>query len=270
VAVGGLEPPPGEDSLWDELYVAREGEVPVHRPLLTGDVFTRVQIRKTTGEVQTKSVMILQHPCTMRTTGAALKDSLLVASLRNFPVLGRGQWSTNEKCMPLPDLRPGIDSGARNQGAFFESAYFVHPDDLLAGTRIACLSEIGMYLALQRWMYHSSRLAVPTWQLEEANSHVYAEADLGEAWGEVAVGCGVSLDASVADFDAWLGAAPNGTSRRDMLRSTGQRSQVQRDMKQELKARYQPQATEVSPAQANNSQPGPADIGSPQAHGERT
>jgi hypothetical protein len=238
-----LEAPPGEDPEWIELYTARDEEVPPHRPILTGDVFEGVAVvrPRPPGEEPTarnKQVIVLQHPCTMRGADGRLRDSLLVATLRDFPVLPRSDWNTNEKCMPLPDLRPSRGNSARNQAAFFESLALVHPGALAPDKRIACLSEQGVCLLLQRWMYHSSRLVVPTWKVDEANSHVFAEADLGEGWAEIAVGAGLDLQSAEAEFNDWLSEKVNNATRRDRLRLPPSRSAVQREMKQSLRTRY--------------------------------
>jgi hypothetical protein len=181
----------------------------------------------------------------MRSNGI-LRESLLVARVHQFNPLPRDQWHRNERLMPLPQLDPEKTSNQAHQAAFFEELYLVHPDDLNPENRIACLSEIGSYLLLQRWMFHSSRLAVPTWQIAEANSHVYEEADLIEMWCEEAADQGVALPEATTDADDWLGEAVGDTTRRAMLRQVGLRSQVRREMKQEAKNRYQ-QAGEVIP-----------------------
>lgn len=235
-----LEPPPGQDPDWDELYVARGNEVPRHRPIYTGDIFSGVRVRTTAGQEKTRPVAVLQHPCTMRKNGV-LRDSLLVARVHQFNALPRDQWHTNERLMPLPQLDAEKTSNQAHQAAFFEEIYLVHPDNLEPQNRIACLSEIGSYLLLQRWMFHSSRLAVPTWQIAEANSHVYEEADLIEMWCEEAMEQGVGLAEASADADSWLSEAVGDRTRRAMLREVGLRSQVRREMKQEARDRYQQQ-----------------------------
>jgi hypothetical protein len=241
VASSDLEAPPGEDPNWDVLYVARGDEVLAHRPLYTGDVFSGVAVRTTLGQEKNRPVMVIQHPCTMR-NGVVLKESLLVARVHEFKVLPRDQWTTNERLMPLPDLRPEVTSNQRHQAAFFDEGYFVHPDALDLTKRIACLSEIGTYLLLQRWVFHSSRVAPPRWKIEEMNGHVYAEADLLEAWCEAATGRGVDLVQAMRDADAWLSEARDGTTRRAMLRTTSLRSRILREMRQATQELYGPPA----------------------------
>ncbi len=246
----GLEAPPGQDPDWDELYAARGDDVPLHRPIYTGDVFSAVTVRTTLGEEKTRLVAVLQHPCTMRNNGA-LRESLLVGRVRQFGVLPRSQWHTNEKLMPLPQVYPAKQSNQANQAVFFEELYLVHPNALQLDKRIACLSEMGTCLLLQRWIFQSSRLVVPTWQIAQSNEHVYAEADLIEMWCEEAKERGVPLDQATSDADAWLSETVGQTTRRAMLRETALRSQVQRMMKQELRNRYEQSATVVAMPPSN-------------------
>jgi len=233
-----LEAPPGQDSDWDELYVARGTEVMAHRPIYAGDVFTRVPLRPTRGEVKTRPAMVIQHPCAMRPDGVHLAPSILMARVHAFGVLERARWGTNGRLMPLPGIMPELQSNNRNQAAFFDDTYHVHPDDLSLQNRIACLSEIGTYLLLQRWVYHSSRVVVPTWQYEEINSHVFAEADLIESWCEQATEAGVTLSGACADAAAWLDEDVGDTTRRRKLRNSALRSALLRDVKRTTKERY--------------------------------
>ena len=65
---------------WDALYRARGEEVSETRPIFTGDVFTKVQLPGSTGNVKARTVAVLQHPCSMRTNGVDLAWQVLVAS----------------------------------------------------------------------------------------------------------------------------------------------------------------------------------------------
>ena len=144
--------------------------------------------------------------------------------------------------MPLPDLNPEVQSNQRQQAAFLDDTYYVHPDDLRLDRRIACLSEIGTYLLSQRWVYHSSRLVVPVTQYEEMNSHVFSEADLLESWCELAADEGVLADQAMMDAAEWLGVEVGSVSRRLMLRNSALRSTLIRDVKRAAKDLYHPTA----------------------------
>lgn len=204
-----LEASNGDSTDWDVLYLARgAGEVVAHRPFFTGDVFTGVTVQPPRAEPKTKTVMIIQHPCAMRPTGVELDTSILVAEVRRFAVLPPERWNTNGKLMPLPDVLPEVTSGRRHQAALFDNTFHVHPDDLT--DRIVCLSLRGVNLLLQRWVYHSSRVVVPSFDLNTAVSPVYEEADLVEEWCESATETG----RSVAEATRRRRLAARGTEQR--------------------------------------------------------
>jgi hypothetical protein len=209
-----------------------------HRPIYSGDVFTNVALRPPRGEPKVRSVMVIQHPCAMRPDGVNLASSILVARVRPFGVLPRDRWNTNGRLMPLPDLRPSISSNQRHQASFFDDTYHTHPDDLVMEKRIACLSEIGTYLLLQRWVYHSSRVVAPSFDIEAMNSHVYAEADLIESWCEPAILAGVDLQVALADAANWLDEQVGGKTRRQTLRTSALRSQLIREAKKATQKLY--------------------------------
>ncbi len=56
----------------------------------------------------------------------------------------------------------------------------VSPDQLQQAKRIACLSQFGVNLLLQRWIQHNSRVVVPTEKIDEATVSQFDEADLIE------------------------------------------------------------------------------------------
>lgn len=224
-----LEPPAGDQDTWGVLYRARgSDEVPEGRPTFTGDVFTGVSVARPRAAPKNRTVMILQHPCAMRPDGIRLAESLLVAQVRPFGVLGPGMWGTNGKLMPLPCLMPELVSNRRDQAAFFDDTFHVHPDELQ--TRIACLSPRGLNLLLQRWVYHSSRVIVPTHDFDTATAPVYEEADIIEDWcNEVAnkhPGVGTSI--AGAEAAAWLSQADGGRVRRTALQDPQFRGAIRR------------------------------------------
>src|SRR6266705_2322321 len=113
-----LEAPCRADSIdWSRLYRARGDEVVANRPYFTGDVFESVEVWNPDGSTKRKNVMIVQHPCAMRTNGGDLVPKLLVTELRNHRVLSPEEWTGYRKNMPLPDLIPTITSGRRSQAA---------------------------------------------------------------------------------------------------------------------------------------------------------
>lgn len=249
-----LEAPTGEDPVWDDLYSARGANVAIHRPVFTGDVFSGISVQAPRSEAKTKSVMVLQHPCAMRPDGVSLASNILVAEVHRFPILERARWTTSGKLMPLPDLLPSVTSSKKNQAAFFDDTYHVHRDDLDLNTRVACLSESGLYLLLQRWVFHSSRVVVPASDFEEMNGHLVSEADIIETWCEDAAAYDVDLAQARADAAAWLGEELGGRSRQHMLRESALRSGVRRGARSAIKALYGP-AAEVTRLRPSGTAP---------------
>ncbi|MDR0960058.1 MAG: hypothetical protein LBM23_06875 [Propionibacteriaceae bacterium] len=219
---------------WDVLYRARADEVSKTRPIFTGDVFTGIQLPGSTGKTKARTVAVLQHPCSMRTNGVDLAWQVLVAEVSNRKILTEDEWTTGHfNLMPLPDLRPNVDSQARHQAANFDNLYMVKPENLTS--RIASLSQLGVNLLLQRWVHFSSRVIVPTSTFHEQTVAYYEEADLIEDWCD-------ELDSGNRTDDAkacmeWLREDRDGRTYQDMLKDPQSHSSIRRAMRSELKAR---------------------------------
>ena len=226
----------GYPSDWDDLYRARGDEVQSHRPVFTGDVYAKVEVQSIREEKR-KPVMILQHPCALRTNGVDLHARLMVAEVRTHPVIPVEDWTRHVSKMPLPELIPTVESGRRNQAAFFDEIYLVSPEALDGTSRIACLSQAGVNLVLQRWVYHNSRAIIPTWQYQEASSAAYEEADLIEEWCEERIGPDVTAQDATVEAMKWLREDVDGArTRQQRLEDPQQRSAVRREMRAALKA----------------------------------
>ena len=251
-----MEAPPGQDPVWDELYTSRGDEVMFHRPIYTGDVFADVELRPTRGESKRRVCMVVQHPCAMRPDGVHLADSILVARVRQLSVLPRSRWAESGKLMPLPALQPQFSSSKANHAALFDETYHVHPDDLALQSRIACLSEVGTYLLLQRWVFHSSRVIPSVRDFEAMNQHVFAEVELLDTWCEAAAEAGVPLEDALSHVNAWLDEpGVDGATRRKTLRDPGGRSSLTRGVKTETRRRYRLDAS-VVPFRLPRAEPG--------------
>lgn len=234
-------PPSGQSGAdWASLYRTRGNEVVHHRPVFTGDVFERVEVQGL-GSTKKKSIMVLQHPCALRTNGVDLTDRLLIAEVRTHPLIVIKAWSGHLSKMPLPDLVPTVDSGKRHQAAFFDQPYFVAPENLYLAKRIACLSQVGVNLLLQRWVHYNSRATVPTSTYQEVSSPAYEEADLIEEWcDECATDEDFDIPKATADAVKWLREdAGAGLSRQRLLEDPQSRSTVRRDMRAELRRQHE-------------------------------
>lgn len=217
--------------IWASLYRARGNDVSEFRPVFTGDVYDNVSLEAPTGEIRSRSVLVVQHPCSMRVDGVNLANKLLVAELSNRKPLRQEAWLGNYSLMPLPDLRPNIDSGKRHQAASFDKLHVVSSAALT--TRVACLSPVGVNLLLQRWVHFSSRVVVPTWQLQETIEGEYEEADLTEDW--CAERDGLDLASAVRECLDWLRDESVRPTRQQRLRQPQQRSSVRAEMRTEIR-----------------------------------
>lgn len=216
------------------LYRARGDEVSPYRPIFTGDVFAGIGLPGSTGKVKKRAVMVVQHPCSIRTDGVALAWQLLVAEVSRRPVLDESEWEGNYALMPLPDLVPDTEASARHHAASFDHLYVVPPAVLTS--RNASLSPFGVNLALQRWVHFSSRVVVPTGTFQKESAAYYEEADLLEEWSESFDD--MSIADSARECMEWLReeVAP-GITRQDMLKNAQAVSTVRHTMREELKNR---------------------------------
>lgn len=221
---------------WDALYRARGDEVSITRPIFTGDVFTGVQLPGSTGTVKARSVVVLQHPCSMRSNGVDLAWHILVAEVSKWKILDESGWTGgNFNLMPFTGLRPDVTSQARDQAANFDNIYTVGADQLV--TRIATLSPFGVNLLLQRWVHYSSRVVVPTQTFHEQTVAFYEEADLIEEWCDDALTDDQRTE-TLACLE-WLRADRDGTTYQEMLRNPQSHSLIRRAMRKELRERNQ-------------------------------
>ncbi len=221
---------PREDA---DLYRALGEDVNPARPLVTGDVFENVTVIDIDGSSSTRTVMILDHPCSLRVDGVNLNPRLLTAEVRRC---GSGSWRNgNYNRMFLPAPFPGADGKTNPCAAFFDSCFHVSPEQLQSATRIACLSPLGINLMLQRRVKHFSRVTVPTIDFQRANLGVYEEADLIEEWCMDREDDQVKTDEAVAECMAWLRNGEQGRRPQDLLKDAQQRSSVRQRMREAIK-----------------------------------
>jgi hypothetical protein len=220
---------------WDSIYRARGDEVVRHRSVFTGDVFEKIPVQGL-GETKSKTIIVLQHPCALRSNGVDLHPRLIVAELRNHKVIPVEDWTGHVGKMPLPELVPAVETGKRNQAAFFDELYLVGPGDLDLNKRIACLSQAGVNLLMQRWIHHNSRMIVPTATYQQVSSSAYEEADLIEEWCEERIDSGLKIHEACVEAMKWLREdSGNGVTRQRMLEDPQNRSAVRRQMRAALR-----------------------------------
>ena len=221
-----------------EIYLSRGDEVAPARPLFTGDIFQLPAVPGLRDDGAPDAVILLQHPCAFRTDGVDLAPRLLVAEVSHgTSVTSPGQWKGSFRIMPLPapaDADAG-DLGAMS--AHFDRLLVMRPEELEGGfTRVACLSDVGVNLLLQRWVHHNSRVIVPTHLFAEVTAGPSAEVEITEEWIADRMAAGVTPSDAARECHTFLRAKTSGDiSRQDALADPQRRSEVRRAARAEVK-----------------------------------
>lgn len=219
----------------DALYLARGDEVERLRPVLQGDVFEDAEIPGL--PLETTLAVVLTHPCSMRTSGGALRERLAVARVREYRYVAPEDWPTGHyRVLPMPRLRPGHEN--QHLAADFEMLGTVASSDLLLDRRIACLSDYGIAVLQQRRVHNDTRLVVELEVLHEQAAPNLEEAELLHEWLEALVSDPQSdeeVTEQTAAFDAFLSA--NHDELREQLVEPISRAAVRRKVFAEISAR---------------------------------
>ena len=77
----------------DLLYYSRGEDNSSYRPVLTGDVYENLLLPGSTGTERNRTVIILQHPCSMRTNGVDLVWHILAAEVTKHKPLTPQEWA---------------------------------------------------------------------------------------------------------------------------------------------------------------------------------
>jgi len=212
----------------DELYLAASAdEVEAARPVMTGDVFSEVEIPGTDG---IGLGIVLTHPCSMRVDGVNLADRLLMARVATSTDVPLKKWATGHfKVMPLPGLL-----GAHHSASFDEIG-LVGSGVLAASERVACLTPFGINLLQQRFVWHLTRFLAPTHLLGEAAEAVFEEADLCEEWVASSIEAGTDSGEAAKSFHDWIrGTDESGAVRQALLAEPQRRAGLRREMRKLL------------------------------------
>jgi hypothetical protein len=198
------------------------------RPVFTGDIFFDVEVQGV-GAVERKDILVIQHPCALRTNGIDLTDTLMVVEVAPYQLLKQSQWLGNTRVMPLPEL---VDGNEPHRAGLFTSSYLVIPDSLDPRSRFASMTQSGVNLLMQRWVYHNSRVVIPTWKYDDAVSAQYEEADGIEEWCTIRGSNGVGVDSAAVEATRWFDDdGGGGISRRRQLENRQYRSSIRKAMR---------------------------------------
>lgn len=234
-----LETPRGSEATWeDQIFLAKGDDVDPLRPVFTGDVFSKVPLHTSKGDVEPRMAVVLQHPCSMRANGVDLAPRLLVCEVRQHRQLTPDEWLTFRRLMPLSGLID-VATSKRHQAAMFDRVDVVASSNLVIEHRIACLHELGVDLLLQRWVSHLTRFVVDRTSINGVVGGGFQECELVAEWCATAVPAGVPPAQAQSDCISWLRSTSlGGVTLQDALEDPGSRSRARRDMQDELRLRY--------------------------------
>ena len=203
------------------------------RPLFTGDVF----------QVGQRTVALVQHPCALR-RGTELNPRLLVAEVAPWRGRVRDDWATGDfKRMFLENA----DQLGTTWSIEFDRVDVVEASLLQATDRVIILSQPGINLLLQRWLYHNSRTVVPTITVNAQMAGPFAEAELIQEVAFEFELAGRPHAEAVEWVDSWLSNPQEGgaaTPRRVLLNADQARSSVRSSLRNEIRLLLAPDKTD--------------------------
>jgi hypothetical protein len=209
-------------------YRREDGDVPLARPLLQGDIFERVSIPGV--EEEPGPAIVLSHACTMR-RGATLRSHLMMARVVRSSEDSAHAWQKNYRVCPLPILL----AGGENCHAVFEEAGRVRTSELSLATRLACLDDYGLAVLQQRYIHHLTRLKVELEALHDENAPVLLEIELLEEWQDAASAeepGEEGLSRAAGEFDAFFGPY------RALALERTQHTRIRQVVRREYRQRY--------------------------------
>jgi hypothetical protein len=160
-----------------EIYLARGEDVIVARPIMTGDVFTGVDLDLDNHD---GTVMVVSHPCGMRGAEGQLRSRVVVAPVTPYQAIPFRRWPRGEYgVFPLPELRGEDDESRAVQ---LQDLNAVRCTRLDRANRMLSLKDLGIYVLVQRFVFSLSRVAVGLDKIQEQASGVLLEAELETDW----------------------------------------------------------------------------------------
>jgi hypothetical protein len=214
---------------WDIIWLyRRKNGVLEPRPVFTGDVFRGVHAIGDDPETQS-DIVILQHPCALRTDGNDLRPVLVAARLVDYSNMPVSSWAGNYDVMPLVVFKA---DPPKPQAASFDQLVLVKSSELVFKKRVACMTMAGIALLLQRWTNMNTRVVVPTWRFTQVTALQVAEADGIEDWCQERQRARVKPEQSAREATKWLDDKneDTGVQRRMLLRDPVTRKGIIRRM----------------------------------------
>ncbi len=220
MAVQLAQPTDGE-----EIYHARDEEISLARPLLTGDVVEGVEVPG----VGRSPAMIVAHPCNMR-RGAELAPKLTCAPVTEYQPVEASQWAGGfARVFPLSSFRENDHRAAR-----IDELVTIPAERFDLEARMICLEHRGIFLLQQRIIYSIARCKVSLSTIRDSMEHVLIEASLLEDWVEDLSdpADSTSREAAISSFEEFIA-----TDLRAQLQDPNRRSQVITRVSREIASR---------------------------------
>lgn len=226
-----------------ELYEARADEVTIARPILQGDVFKDVSLPGL--DDGSNCAIVLSHACSMR-QGTKLRDRITMARVEQASEqLSLSEWPRKFfYVMPLPELT-GSEDNDYSYRADFNQVTSVRSETLERSKRIACLSDLGLQLMLQRQVYHYTRVYIDLPTIHRELASVLTEIELCQDWVEEALEANDETGGSLSvvleqegRFQDFLGGPRDEAANRQLLKSPNRHAQLRRIVRDEIKTRF--------------------------------
>jgi hypothetical protein len=213
----------------EDLYLERGDELAVSRPVLTGDVFSNVEID---ADDHDGLVLVIAHPCSMRGARGRLRPRIAVAPIRPYQHLSFESWPAGHfNVFPLPQLL-GDDDPPRAASLLELSSARSH--ELVRERRVAALTTRGVHLLQQRLVNSLTRVVVGLELLDEQSAHVLLEAELEEEWVDD-LASDLTPDVVAAQSEAFAEFMDSGL--RSRLLEKEARTDVMREVRREIRTR---------------------------------
>ena len=138
-----------------------------------------------------------------------------------------------------PEIEPSSENLSNAFAIKFTELHIVATFQLTENlnNRIACLSQMGVNLLMQRWVNHNTRVVIPTHEFQKQLAPVFEEADLQEDWCSELIGAGYTHESAEMEFETWIRNSTLGRSRQDCLKEDQLRSGIRQEMRKELSKR---------------------------------
>jgi hypothetical protein len=213
----------------EDLYLGRHQDLVLARPVLSGDVFERVELDLPDHDGR---VMVIAHPCSMRGQRGRLRDRLTVAPIRVHQDIPFARWPEGHyNVFPLSQLLGAKDVP---RAVDLRDLSTARSERLEREHRVLALRHRGIHILQQRLVYSLTRVTIGLEKFDEQSAHVLLEAELEEEWVDDLAG-DEDAAARAAASEAFAEYLDGGL--REQLLEPDRRSDVTRQVRIEIRER---------------------------------